>query len=235
MEASWSACDRTAHILLETHFLLFIQTCKWYHGIITHHHCLAHHSSVLLWAWRSGVTNYWKIIGHCGPRRLDFTPILSPSVWVLTWRCSDAYDDHIKGQGLLAQPTLADSEWQFTTKQLYSIMFQSNLRPECFMSALSRLCVLISQSRVSKVREAHLGILQDANKRYKSATIKIFASEKWGVKKVMRTEVMKSQTAGQLLFVEILKLHVLARAEMCGAFCNFLPKTNCNNYDIWFF
>ena len=147
MEASWSACNRTAHILLETHFLLFIQTCKWYHGIITHHHCLAQHSSVLLWAWRSGVTNYWKIIGHCGPRRLDFTPILSPSVWVLTWRCSDAYDDHIKGQGLLAQPSLADSEWQFTTKQLYSIMFQSNLRPECFMSALSRLCVLISQSR----------------------------------------------------------------------------------------
>ena len=38
----------------------------------------------------------------------------------------------------------------------------------------------------------------------------------------MRTEAMKPQTAGQLLFVEILKLHVLARAEMCGAFCNKL-------------
>ena len=119
-----------------------LKTCKWYHGIITHHH-----SSVLLWAWRSGMTNYWKIIGHCGPRRLDFTPILSLSVWVLTWRCLDAYADHIKGPYLMA-----DSEWQFTTKQLLNYVSIKSAAWVFYVSSIPTLCFDIPISGVKSQR-----------------------------------------------------------------------------------
>ena len=86
----------------------------------------------VLWAWRSGVTNYWKIIGHCGlGGSYLFTPILSPSVLVMMTIS--------RGSELSAQPgglRLSDNSQQNS----YSIMFQSNLRVECFMSALLTLC-----------------------------------------------------------------------------------------------
>ena len=59
----------------------------WYH--YTSAQLLRRPVRMLLWAWRSGMTNYWKIIGHCGPRSLVFTPILPPSVWALTSRDSN--------------------------------------------------------------------------------------------------------------------------------------------------
>ena len=68
-----------------------------------------------------------------------------------------------RGSELSAQPgglRLSDNSQQNS----YSIMFQSNLRVECFMSALLTLCFdSQSQSLVSKVREAHLRILRAVN------------------------------------------------------------------------
>ena len=130
-EVSWGACDRTAPILLENHLHCSFKTCKWYHGIIIHISTTLRPVCVL-WAWRSGVTNYWKIIGHCGlGGSYLFSSILSLSVLVMMTIS--------RGSELSAQPgglRLSDNSQQNS----YSIMFQSNLRVECFMSALLTLC-----------------------------------------------------------------------------------------------
>ena len=123
---------------------------SWYHYTSS----LAH-SSVLLWAWRSGMTNYWKIIGHCGPRRLDFTPILSLSVWVLTWRCLDAHDDPFLGEGAPSPShpaTLAHSEWQFTTKQLLNYVSIKSAAWVFYVSSIPTLCFDIPISGVKSQR-----------------------------------------------------------------------------------